>query len=486
MMRREHGFTLIEIVAAAMVLLVGVLATFYVFESSQALTLTSERQSVLAHRATLELERIKSLPYSQVALTGTSSSWSTNPNSYTYVGGPNGGSGLSGTCPANSNGAAPTYQPDHSQGGSSAFESLVINGCTYTLNGSTSTVSGGTIAPVTPWSAGGVTGTTYDFVTWTSDPTCSQTSTPGSNCPTTNDYKRITIVVTVNGSQPTKPAILTAYLTPPNSSTHDPLDGVGTQCVDANGNQVSCTGAGGGSPGPPQSLCDESYTNSSCGSGPPCSGNTLHDTLYAVGATAATPDLLGSSDPTESCTPNPPCFATDAGCGSGCTSNCGGLPIPPTPPPSSGSPCVTPPTDNQHVHSWVSQPLPSNTSITYTGWGSFTGYWGLLNPSNGASVNATICVGVYVVPQGVLGSVSGNLLATQIGVAASPTVTIGSIVTPYTFNFNLGRTYTIDTSVLSQARIEFIVWVVAAAGSPSVSLYYDQAQFASQIELQQG
>ena len=89
----------------------------------------------------------------------------------------------------------------------------MINGCSYTstVNGTNTTVTPttGTIAPVTSWSApvnGGVTagGNVYDFVTWAADPTCSQTSTPGSTCPTTDDYKRVTVVVTLNGaSQPT-------------------------------------------------------------------------------------------------------------------------------------------------------------------------------------------------------------------------------------------------------------------------------------------
>ncbi|HWF55432.1 MAG TPA: prepilin-type N-terminal cleavage/methylation domain-containing protein, partial [Solirubrobacteraceae bacterium] len=68
-MKREEGFTIIEVLVAALVLVVGVLGVFTAFIASQKLTLLSERHTVLAQRAQLELDRVKSLPYSQVALT---------------------------------------------------------------------------------------------------------------------------------------------------------------------------------------------------------------------------------------------------------------------------------------------------------------------------------------------------------------------------------------------------------------------------------
>ena len=176
--RGEEGFTIIELLAAAIVLVIGIGAMLAVFSASGKLTLTAERSTSEAHRASLELERIKSLPWGQVALTGTSSQWSANAGDYTYV------SGLTGACPASSSGAAPQYQPDHRPGGSTATEPLVINGCSYTLSGSSTQIAGGTIAPATAWSDGHFSGFIFDFITWVNDPTCSQTQTPGSNCPT--------------------------------------------------------------------------------------------------------------------------------------------------------------------------------------------------------------------------------------------------------------------------------------------------------------
>ncbi|HWE33211.1 MAG TPA: prepilin-type N-terminal cleavage/methylation domain-containing protein, partial [Solirubrobacteraceae bacterium] len=126
--RAQGGFTLVEVLVAALVLVIGIGAVAQTFNTARKLTLVSERQTSMAHRAQAELERIKSLPYSQIALTGPSSSWSSNAADYTYVSAPG------GACPSAPSGAAPTYQPDHSQAGSTAWP-LVINGCSYTLSG---------------------------------------------------------------------------------------------------------------------------------------------------------------------------------------------------------------------------------------------------------------------------------------------------------------------------------------------------------------
>ena len=70
-MRREQGFTVVEVLVGAIILVVGILATISVLNSSRRLTVVAEHQTTLAQRAQNELERVLSLPYSQVALTGT-------------------------------------------------------------------------------------------------------------------------------------------------------------------------------------------------------------------------------------------------------------------------------------------------------------------------------------------------------------------------------------------------------------------------------
>ena len=518
----EEGFTIIEVLAAAIVLVIGIGAMLTVFSASGKLTLAAERSTSEAHRASLELERLKSLPWGQIALTGTSSQWSTTSTDYTYVG------GLSGSCPAAPSGAAPQYQPDHKPGGSTATEPLVINGCSYTLNGSSTQIAGGTVAPVTSWSDGHFTGNMFDFITWVNDPTCSQTQTAGSNCPTTNDYKRITIVVTINGAtEPANPAIVSELLPNPNQYSSSNPDNATTNCTNSSGQTVPCdTVSGSPTPFP---LCDESYS-SSCGGGggtPSCSGNTDHQTVFnwlnGLTNTAPTPDLLGTTLPTGLCqtngVPTPPCYGTDV-LGSGCQ----GLPFVPSAP-CNGSGCSTgtggngqggctancgsnlpggdnlggcsggtgcgpggvnnaicgtaPPSSNTKAHSWVTAPIGLGSSVNLTGAGSLTAY---LESGSGVAVNATVCLGVYVVPGGVIGALSGNLLASRIGVvAAANVVAQAGFPTPVSFSFNLGTADTVTGSLLG-TRIEVVLWVAASA-STDVQLAYDQAEVASEVTL---
>lgn len=403
MMRREEGFTVIEVVVAATIMVLSLVATFATLDSSRRLTVVAEHQATLAQRAQAELERVQALPYSQVALTGTSPSWSTTPGSYTYVSVP------SGACPSTPAGPAPTYQPDHSSGGSTATEPLVINGCSYasTVNGNSTTVTptAGTVQPVTSWSATLTTGATasgsvYDFVTWTADPTCSQTSPPGSTCSTINDYKRVTVVVTQNGvTHPSNPAIVTGYVTQP-STGHNP-------CA------AGSSGCGG----------------TTCGSGP----------------------CTGSGCTTSSCTPIPTSPCTSVGCGTvpcavvGCTGT------------TTAPPCTSMPAGAVE-QSWVTQPIPVGSTWKLTGTGNTTLYL----QSNNVAVSASICIGIYVVPGGVLtgATIPGNPYTYGPQTVSVP----ANIPTPVTLNFNSGigpGGYLV--SGVAGTEVEVVVWAAASA-----------------------
>lgn len=416
-MRGEEGFTLVEVLVGAILLVVGIGSTLTVFDSSRRLTSVSERQTVLAQRAQNELERVLSLPWSQVALTGTSSSWSTMPGSYTYV------AGVSGGCPETSNGAPPTYQPDHSPGGSTATEPLVINGCTYsyTLKGSTQTVTptAGTVPPVQGWSAplpggGTVSGSIYDFITWTADPTCSQTSSPGADCATTDDYKRVTVVVTQDGAtQPSQPAIVSGFVTPLPSGPGPVNSAPGKTCVDST--TITCTPVHG-------------Y--------PGCTPNSQ---------TGTAPDQMTSTPPSGTC------------------------PQQQLPPSSS---CLAPPSGTP---AWVMPAIPAGATWTLTGTGNMTAY---LQGNNGEAVSGTLCLAIYVYPQGLLGTVGAVELG---GPQAQPiNLPATTVPLPVTFDFNVGSgAYTIASTGLAEIAIE--LW--AAAASAPVNFAYGTPSAASQVTL---
>jgi Tfp pilus assembly protein PilV len=167
--RAEDGFTMIEVIAAAFVLTVGVLGLLGAFDSSRKLSLRSERQSVMAHRAQLEIERLQSYPYSELAMTAAPAHSSEATNPYYYVSGNE-------------------YQWDPS---SASKETLAI-----AAGGVVAAEPGAKKCPPESlgpceWVDGLASGTVYDFVTWHTDGNC------GAKCPASENYKRLTVVVTI-------------------------------------------------------------------------------------------------------------------------------------------------------------------------------------------------------------------------------------------------------------------------------------------------
>ncbi len=450
-MKHEDGFTVIEVLLAILILSVGVLAAIGSLNASRRLSLVAERQTSMAHRAQAELERVKSMSYSQIGLTGTSSSWSTNVSDFNGVN--------SGSCPS--------YQPDHKAGGSTATEPLVINGCTYTINGTTTLYASGSLAPTTPWTDGNFSGTVYDFITYRNDPSCS-----GSYCPTSNDYKRITIVVTLNGaSHPSNPAIISTFLADPSlNSAQNLFKNSGTLCGAV---PASCSTTVPGTP-TPNFLCDASYS-SGCGQ-PGCAGNNLDQTLVSTVVNLLTilptPDSAGGNLPTGACS-TPPCYGLNVPGVTGCQ----GLPIVPSGNPTCGS---GPPADNTKSHSWVGSAIPTGSSVTLTGAGAMTTF---LESTSGVAVNATLCLRLYVVPNSSVLAGLG-LLSTPISAVISANVSAAAgVPTPVTFNFP-SAAITANTAIaatLGPVRIEFVVWLAASA--TPVEMIYDQAQFASEVTL---
>jgi prepilin-type N-terminal cleavage/methylation domain-containing protein len=79
--RREDGFTLIEVLIAVTVMSVGVAATMRVFGAAGRTTVRAQQQEVAVHQAQAEVDRLAALPYGELALSSTppSSSDPKNP-----------------------------------------------------------------------------------------------------------------------------------------------------------------------------------------------------------------------------------------------------------------------------------------------------------------------------------------------------------------------------------------------------------------------
>jgi Tfp pilus assembly protein PilV len=179
--RSEDGLSLIEVLIAALVLTVGILGLVGAFDSARKLTLLSERRSAMAHIAQLELERLQSYPYSQLAMASAPAHSSEKSSPDYYV----------------AEGAEPTYQYGTSTG---ETESLVVaakecastteTGCGWAA-AAPSARQCATAVGACEWTSGQLSGRLYDFVTWHTDKSC------GLKCPAKEDYKRLTVVATV-------------------------------------------------------------------------------------------------------------------------------------------------------------------------------------------------------------------------------------------------------------------------------------------------
>jgi Tfp pilus assembly protein PilV len=158
-LRDERGMTVIEILVAASLMVVGVIAMLATFDGSRDLVSTSEKNGIAAHRGQLEVEKALSLGYKDIALTSTPghSGASSSPDYYTNADG--------------------TYQWDQSAAPKPA-DPVVVD------------AANGAIAHVSTWNDGQsrLSGSIYRYVTWIDDP----------HVAGTQNAKRITVAVTVD------------------------------------------------------------------------------------------------------------------------------------------------------------------------------------------------------------------------------------------------------------------------------------------------
>ena len=232
----EDGFTLIELLAAMVILAVGVFAVLSTFTTARKLATRAEARDAMVAVATGEIQRIESLSWANIALpsnpTTNSGATTTDPSYYLSA----------GPCPGSSNPPAtsPCYQWDWSN--SSNVEPLVVSGSTTDTSAdprlwsNTISTSNGAIR---------LSGGIYRYITWVNDPNCTASACGGSN-----DYKRITVAVTVCAAGTSSatcaddttvsPAVVlsTLYVNPAGSS-NNPLTVSGVTCSDG-GSSVSC------------------------------------------------------------------------------------------------------------------------------------------------------------------------------------------------------------------------------------------------------
>jgi hypothetical protein len=178
----ERGFTVLEVLVAATLMVVGVIAMITTFDGSRDLVNTSEKSGIAAHRGQLEVEKALALDYKNIALTSAPAHSGSSPSPDYYV-------------------AGGSYQWDQGAAPKPA-DPLVVDS------------TNGAITHVSTWSDGQsrLSGSIYRYVTWIDDP----------HVPGTQNAKRITVEVTVDnarsGGALDKPVIVSSIAFDPKAS----------------------------------------------------------------------------------------------------------------------------------------------------------------------------------------------------------------------------------------------------------------------------
>jgi Tfp pilus assembly protein PilV len=470
----EHGYTIIEVTMTLVILLVGLLGLMLGFSSAGRLSLVSERHATMTQVAQREIERIEGVPFPEIALS-SSPTRSTDPTSPDYY--------VSGD-------EEPMLQWDRNSPNLS--EPLAID------------PQNGVVSPVQDWSEGSgpatLSGLIYEYVSWATDSDCS------SQCPASGeDYKRITVAVTMAGDEQPNPVYVSSVVADPstapkggviNGQTGNPLKNPATLCQ--NGAQlVSCVSPIDSGQGNVWFLHDWSSWNTTTPQ-PPSADHVTHSTVAAATGLLCTalsivpaltagcpqPDLMDGNPPSNA-PGGVPCYryssdqAGTPGCGrllqSTNDTNCS----------QGGSAFST--LLNVNSEFWVTSPLTATTTLTGDGG---LAVW----TQTAGSVNAfvTFCIAIYDVPP------SGNAAGSLANILSWPPVYLGAATyqppadpttganwptgtssTSFVFNFR-GSSGTVQ--VAPGHRIGVRIWA-NVSGKAAIAVLYDNPLYPAQLQL---
>ncbi|CAN5122993.1 hypothetical protein BH24ACT23_BH24ACT23_08800 [soil metagenome] len=376
--REEGGFTIIEVVVAILLLMVGMAGVVLAIDTSRRNTYRAEQSQVVVNQLQAEMERIRNLPFAEVALTAAPAS-SADPDDPAWR--------VSGS------------QFAVAEDGTS-LRPMVING--GSLQGS-GTVSGGVLSPEpTPLASGDVNGTIRRYVVWMDDPKCGELLCPGDQ-----DLKRVIVAVTIDS---TAAGGTRAY-----QELHSDL-------VDPDAKPVD-------NPTPPGTGDEGSFATLWL-TDTPCNfqgrqnlegDHATHNTLGAcsdgkkTGTTSGAPDLMFTDQPAldPSLPPdNQPLYdyATDVEPLTGGTEDRGLQVRHSTLPGCIFSPSILDGVPHQKVHRWLSPVVPNNTQLLLDGEATLSLWTRTLN---GATHPGRICVFLFARKLNLLGLPVDVLMGNQ-------------------------------------------------------------------------
>jgi Tfp pilus assembly protein PilV len=453
--RAQRGFTTIELLVALFVATTGVFALLGTLDMSRRLTTFSEMKEAASHIGQQKLEEIRSFDYDAIALDSmpATSTVATNPGY--YVGG----------------GATPTYRWNQKADAPTPHtENLLI--CTAVS--ADCPEIGSVPAAAESWSDGRISGKIYRYVTTVDDPNCTSTV-----CPSSTDYKRVTVAVTVDQADgPKKPILLSGLVADADSApvgevvdgTENPLQNPDTQCTQDD-EIVDCVNTIDGKV-TSYYLYDTPASNSSRQE--ITSGHESHATVAATGTCSGgtttgcpKPDLMGESPPPDP-TVTPPLYSYSTEITGGTWP--GGAVV------RRDTTCTGTPTstDNTKGHFWVTAPLSAQMTVTGDS---------AINLStatfNGVSASVTLCVRFYSVPNSITDLVASP--PTEIG-----TDSISSSTWPTAANTMAGtldfRGSNPDYTIPAGNRLGVRIWPASSSGA-DIAAIYDHPLHSSYIQI---
>ena len=437
--RGEEGIGLIELMIAVLLITVGVLAFAGTVDVSRGVTNQSEVKESAIHLAEREVERIQALGFNKVAHpSGTSFSLSGDLASRLVAG---------------------------------TETKFRWNRQDDTKSEPLATSATGAVAwGPTAWNDGRFSGTVHRFVTWTDDAACAGLIL-SPLCPGSRNYKRVTVVVTINGlGDPVKPVWFSSLVSDPDDGPLDAVTAPVTECLDSLGNVSACV----------NKLTDKvrslflTDTPATSDLRQVISGNhSTHNTVAPLGVCSLLlglvgcpiPDLLGTDPPPLVNGLIPPLFkySTDVS-----ATYTGGRVL------RRDTTCSGTPTssDNTKGGFWASPPETTNRTLTgKAGMSLYT------HTVGNVPAAVTLCIAVYKVPQSLL-----NLIAappTEIGRASYTKSSWPTQPTRVSFPFEFRTTsYTIPAG----NRLGVRIWASTASGA-DIAVIYDHPTYPAHVQF---
>ena len=201
--KSEDGFTIIEVMVASLILVLGAIATFGVLSSAIVSSQRTQGSQIALDKAQQEMEYLRSLGDEELAMTATPGH-STDEKSPNYR--------VSGGKFALKRASVPTE-----------YKEMVVNGGVRYPD---ETLEHGVVSPgPTSFTSGDVSGKVYRYIVWRNDTSCSSETCPGEQ-----DYKQIVVAVKLepkgNGGNPgSYVEVQSNFVDPERSAADNPIPG---------------------------------------------------------------------------------------------------------------------------------------------------------------------------------------------------------------------------------------------------------------------